>query len=129
MVNKILDKIFEFVKTEKDYCYYSTYIKIMLNILRIAKIENFLRKNFNDFQKNLVFLYDIDKLVDRIFNMELWFYYININNLYNFFVQKGKLFLLSSSLFQNSKEYDLFMKRIDNKSTTTFGYFGFTSDL
>lgn len=129
MVNKILDKIFEFVKTEKDYCYYSTYIKIMLNILRIAKIENFLNKNFYDFQKNLVFRYDIDKLVDRIFNMELWFYYININNLYNFFVQKGKLFLLSSSLFQNSKLYDLFMKRIDNKSTTTFGYFGFTSEL
>ena len=129
MVNKILHKVFSFITDEKDYRYYLVYIKIILNILRIVKIENFLNKNFVEFQKSLIFKNDIDKLSERIYNMELWFFYINVNTLYNKFANKGNLILLSSMLFQNSKLYDLVVKRLDNRSTSTFGFFGFTSDL
>lgn len=129
MIMRSMSKMFYYIKKETDYREYLIFVKIFLNILRVAKLENYLSKNFYDYQKAFNYtIVDIDNVVYKIFNMELFFFYLNLDLMYLRFAEKGKFNLLSTSKLLSTKLIDLYMKRIDNRNITTFSYFGFGHD-
>ena len=122
----ILNKLFRFIETPLDYNAYLIFLKIMLNILPMIKIENFINDNMNKF-KNII-ITEPKMVCDKIFNLELWFFYSNLNILYTNFALKAGLNVLSSYSFRNSKMLDLIRKK-DSKIQSLFAYFGLSNDL
>ena len=92
----------------------------------MIKIENFINDNMNKF-KNII-ITEIKIACDKIFNLELWFFYSNLNILYTNFALKAGLNILSSYSFRNSKMMDLIRKK-DSKIQLLFTYFGLSNDL
>ena len=125
-LKNILNRLFRLVETPLDYNTYLIFLKIMLNILPMIKIENFINENMNKF-KNIV-ITEPRTVCDKIFNMELWFFYSNLNILYTNFALKAGLNILSSNSFRNAKMMDLIRKK-DTKITSLFAYFGLSNDL
>ena len=125
----IINKILEYTNDNKDYKEYLMFIKITLNLLRVVKVENFLNKNFSRYQKAVIPQNNINILFKRVFNMELWFFYINLNTLYLNYALSSKLHILSTYLLQNSKLYDIYLKKVENKKSSNFNYFGFSASL
>ena len=122
----IIHKLFHLIKNKKDYIQSLYFLKLMLNILPMVKIENFLSERMNKI-KSIVIM-NSKTVCDKIFNLELWWFYSNLNTLYINFALRANLTLLAYNTFIYNKMMDLISKK-DNKVNTLFDYFGLGNDL
>jgi hypothetical protein len=98
----------------------------MLNILVFIDIEGFITQILSPMRTKIS--NDFKKVCDKIFIIELWFFYCNLNILYITFLNKGGNYLLSTHLLSLVKIIDLIEKR-DVKLPTLFAYFALANDL
>ena len=122
----IINQIFIFIENKKDYINYTIYLKIMLNILVFIDIEGFISKILSPMRTKLS--NDFRKVCDKIFIIELWFFYCNLNILYITFLNKGGNYLLSTHLLNFIKIIELIEKK-DAKIPTLFAYFSLANEL
>ena len=122
----IIHKLFHLIRNKKDYIQSLYFLKLMLNILPMVKIENFLSERMNKL-KSIVIM-NSKTVCDKIFNLELWWFYSNLNTLYINFALRANLTLLAYNTFIYNKMMDLISKK-DNKVNTLFDYFGLGNDL
>ena len=122
----ILNQIFILIDNKKDYMNYSMYLKIMLNILESIKIEPFMNSVLSPMRSSLT--NDFRQVCDKIFIIELWFFYLNLNILYIDFIIKSEMYYLASKLVNKVKIVDLIENK-DTKLQTMFAYFALANDL
>ena len=122
----ILNQIFIFIENKKDYINYTVFLKIMLNILVYIDIEGYMNKILSPMRTKIS--NDFHKVCDKIFIMELWFFYCNLNNLYITFIVKSGNYFLATHLLNSVKIVDLIEKK-DAKLPTMFAYFSLANDL
>ena len=122
----ILNQIFIFIENKKDYINYTVFLKIMLNILVYIDIEGFMNKFLAPMRTKIS--NDYDKVCDKIFIIELWFFYCNLNILYITFIVKSGNYFLATHLLNKVKIIDLIEKK-DSKLTSMFAYFSLATDL
>ena len=122
----ILNQIFIFVENKKDYMNYTVFLKIMLNILFYIDIEGCMNKALSPMRTKIS--NDFRKVCDKIFIIELWFFYCNLNILYITFIVKSGNFFLATHLLHLVKVVDLIEKK-DVKLTSMFAYFSLANDL
>ena len=122
----ILNQIFIFIENKKDYINYTVYIKIMMNILVYIDIEGFMNKVLSPMRTKIS--NDYRKVCDKIFIIELWFFYCNLNILYINFMVKSENYFLATHLLSVVKIVDLIEKK-DAKLPTMFAYFSLANDL
>ena len=123
---KILNQIFILIENKKDYMNYSMYLKIMLNVLEYIKIEPFMNSVLTPMRSSLT--NDFRQVCDKIFIIELWFFYLNLNILYIDFIIKSEMYYLASKLVNKVKIADL-VENKDTKLQTMFAYFALSNDL
>ena len=122
----ILNQIFILIENKKDYMNYSMYLKIMLNVLEYIKIEQFMNSVLTPMRSSLT--NDFRQVCDKIFIIELWFFYLNLNILYIDFIIKSEMYYLASKLVNKVKIADLIENK-DTKLQTMFAYFALSNDL
>ena len=121
----ILNQIFILIENKKDYMNYSMYLKIMLNVLEYLKIEPFMNSILSPMRSSIN---DFRQVCDKIFIIELWFFYLNLNILYIDFIIKSEMYYLASKLVNKIKIVDLIENK-DSKVQTMFAYFALSNDL
>ena len=122
----ILNQIFLLIENKKDYINYSMYLKIMLNVLENIKIENFMNGVLAPLRS--IINCDFHQVCHKIFIIELWFFYLNLNILYIDFIIKSEMYVLASKLISKIKIVDLIENK-DSKLATMFHYFSLANDL
>jgi len=122
----ILNQIFIFIENKKDYINYTVFLKIMLNILAYINIEGIMNGVLSPMRTKLS--NDYRKVCDKIFIIELWFFYCNLNILYITFTIKSEMYYLATHLLNLAKIVDLIEKK-DAKLPSMFAYFSLTNDL
>jgi len=122
----ILNQIFIFIENKKDYINYTVFLKIMLNILAYINIEGIMNGVLSPMRTKLS--NDYKKVCDKIFIIELWFFYCNLNILYITFTIKSEMYYLATHLLNLAKIVDLIEKK-DAKLPTMFAYFSLANDL
>ena len=122
----ILNQIFGLIENKKDYINYTMYLKIMLNILEFIKVEDFMNGILSPMRTSLTV--DFHQICDKIFIIELWFFYLNLNILYIDFIIKSDMYILASKLVNKIKMVDLIENK-DSKLPTMFAYFSLSNDL
>ena len=122
----ILNQIFIFIENKKDYINYTVFLKIMLNILAYINIEGIMNGVLSPMRTKLS--NDYRKVCDKIFIIELWFFYCNLNILYITFTIKSEMYYLATHLLNLAKIVDLIEKK-DAKLATMFAYFSLANDL
>ena len=122
----ILNQIFILIENKKDYINYTMYLKIMLNILEYIKIEQFMNSFLSPMRSSITS--DVHQICDKIFIIELWFFYLNLNILYIDFIIKSDMYFLACKLVKKIKIVDLIENK-DTKLPTMFAYFSLSNDL
>ena len=122
----ILNQIFILIENKKDYINYTMYLKIMLNILEYIKIEQFMNSFLSPMRSSITS--DVHQICDKIFIIELWFFYLNLNILYIDFIIKSDMYFLACKLVNKIKIVDLIENK-DTKLPTMFAYFSLSNDL
>ena len=122
----IINEIFIFIEDKKDYINYTVFLKIMLNILAYINIEGLMNNVLSPMRTKIS--NDFQKVCDKIFIIELWFFYCNLNILYITFTIKSEMYYLATHLLNSVKIVDLIEKK-DAKLATMFAYFSLANDL
>ena len=122
----ILNEIFVLTENKKDYINYTMYLKIMLNILEYIKVDQLMNNVLSPMRTTIT--NDFRQVCDKIFILELWFFYFNLNILYIDFIIKSDMYWLASKLVNQVKTVDLIENR-DIKLPTMFAYFSLANDL
>ena len=122
----ILNQIFYLIENKKDYINYTMYLRIMLNILEYIKIGEFMNEFLSPMRTTIS--NDCLQICDKIFIIELWFFYLNMNILYIDFIIKSEMYFLASKLVNKIKIVDLIENK-DVKLPTMFAYFSLSNDL
>ena len=122
----ILNQIFILIENKKDYINYTMYLKIMLNILEYTNIEGFMNQVLSPMRSMIHS--DYKQICDKIFILELWFFYLNLNILYIDFIIKSEMYYLATKLVNKVKILDIIENK-DIKLPTMFAYFSLANDL
>ena len=122
----ILNQIFIFIENKKDYINYTVFLKIMLNILVYINLENSINKALTPMRTKK--FTDSHDVCEKIFLIELWFFYCNLNILYITYTIKSENYFLATHLLTVVKIIDLIEKK-DTKLPTMFAYFALSNDL
>ena len=122
----ILNQIFVFIENKKDYINYTVFLKIMLNILVYINLESSINKALSPLRTKIS--NDYRDICDKIFLIELWFFYCNLNILYITYTIKSGNYFLATHLLNLVKIIDLIEKK-DTKLQTMFAYFSLANDL
>ena len=123
----ILNQMFIFISTKKDYAYYMIFIKLMLKILSFIDLEDIMNKILTPLRTLVSQNLDIPKVCDIIFTIELWFFYCNLDVLGITFALKSEMYLSVAYLLQKPKIFEMDEKR--DKKLTMFAYFALSKDL